>query len=212
MYATSLGYAQMRPKGVESNHFAYHLDQLIRAGLIAKDGRSYTLTPLGLSLADRVSHENMTIRTQPHIVTAANVVNGDGQLLLYKHTFQPYLGLYGFPQGRLHFEEQVATAAKRELQEKSGLEKVKLAHRGIAYVHAKKGEETISRILIHVFSGEVKGTPELPAPTEKGASSWGDPSKLKAEECMPGFPEIRKLLAKHDVGELFFAEIETQMA
>jgi ADP-ribose pyrophosphatase YjhB (NUDIX family) len=211
MYASSLGYAQMRPKGVESNHFAYHLDQLIRAGLIAKDGRSYSLTPLGLSLADRVSHENMTIRTQPHIVTAAHVVNGDGQLLLYKHTFQPYLGLYGFPQGRLHFEERVATAAARELQEKSGLQKVKLTHRGIVYVHARKGEETISRILIHVFSGAVKGSPKLSAPTEKGASSWGDPDAYTAQECMPGFPQIRKLLAKNG-SELFFAEIETEMA
>jgi ADP-ribose pyrophosphatase YjhB (NUDIX family) len=194
MFATSLGYAQMRPEGVESNHFAYHLDQLLHAGLIAKQDRKYFLTPEGLALADRVSHDNMLVRTQPQIVTAAHITNAAGQTLLFKHTFQPYLGLSGFPQGRLHYDEHVAEAAARELQEKTGLAGIKLKHRGIAYIEATKEETSIGKLLLHVFSG----------------SMWGDASALKPEQCMPGFIAIQELLSAHK--GFFFAELSETLA
>ncbi|HEX9153429.1 MAG TPA: hypothetical protein VF809_01275, partial [Candidatus Saccharimonadales bacterium] len=70
LYAKECNYAAMRPKGVESNHFAYHLEQLIKDRLIIKQDKSYSLSPLGLSLIDRLSQEKMVERLQPHIVTA----------------------------------------------------------------------------------------------------------------------------------------------
>lgn len=208
--APSLGYAQMRPKGVESNHFAYHLDQLVRAGLVAKQDRSYSLTAEGLALADRVSHESMTVRKQPHIVTTIHVTNGDGQLALFRHAFQPYLGKYGFPQGRMHYEETAAEAAARELAEKTGLRDVSLAHRGVAYVHTSKQGTDISKILAHVFTGEVAGAPQLTSDDEcKGTSLWADPKAYEAADYMPGFHEIRGLLASSK--DLFFAELTAEM-
>src|SRR5581483_11454279 len=128
MYAASLNYAKMRPAGVESNQFAYHLDQLIHEGLIAKDRRSYSLTDKGLALVDRSSHKDIRVRLQPHIVTSLYITNDQGQMLLYEHRFQPYLNLYGPPQGRLHYAEHIADAAQRELFEKTGLVDVPLKH------------------------------------------------------------------------------------
>lgn len=210
MYAPTLTYAQMRPPGVESNHFAYHLDQLLREALIAKDGRNYSLTEKGLSLADRVSHESMTVRLQPHIVTSIHLTNDAGQTLLYRHTFQPYLNLHGAPQGRIHYEEHIADAAARELTEKTGLSDVALTHRGMVYIHATKSTQDISKILAHVFTGTVNGTPALVEPTAKGACSWGKTARLAKSQCMPGFKEVQKLLAQHP-NELFFAELEVEM-
>jgi ADP-ribose pyrophosphatase YjhB (NUDIX family) len=210
MFAKSLGYAQMRPAGVESNHFAYHLEQLMRAGLIAKDERSYTLTSEGLALADRLSHDNMAVRVQPHIVTSIHLTNDAGQTLLYRHAFQPYLDVYGVPQGRLHYEEHIAQAAARELEEKAGLTDIPLTHRGMAYVYTSKKGVDVSKILIHVFSGTVTGTPALAGPTSKGVCSWVDPAKLSKAAWMPGYQEIRKLLADNP-SVLFFAEIETEL-
>lgn len=209
-YERSLGYAQLRPAGIESNHFAYHLDQLIREGLIAKADRAYTLTTKGLALADKMSHDNLAVRVQPHIVTSIHIVNEAGQYLLYKHAFQPYIDKYGPPQGRLHYAETIMQAATRELAEKTGLKGVPLRHRGMAYVKASRGDEVISKILIHVFTGVVKGTPPLCEPTKKGSCSWGVASKLKAAECMPGFRKIQKLLEIHG-DELFFVEISEEL-
>lgn len=211
MYAPTLGYAQMRPAGVESNHFAYHLDQLLKAGYITKNDRNYSLTNKGKALADRVSHDKLDVRIQPHIVTSIYIKNDAGKTILFKHNFQPYLGLYGAPQGRLHYEEKIADAATRELKEKTGLENIELTHRGIAYIQTTSEGETISKILSHVFSGEINGEPELPAKSEKGESIWIDTSTLQADQYMPGYKNIETMLSQKD-SNLFFTEIDSALA
>ena len=198
----------MRPDGVESNHFAYHLDQLLKAGYIAKKDRDYFLTNKGKALADRVSHDSLSVRIQPHIVTSIYIKNDAGKTLLFKHNFQPYLGLYGSPQGRLHYDEKIADAARRELKEKTGLENITLAHRGMAYIEAMSGDETISKIFTHVFTGEVIGEPPLENESEKGEPLWIHASTIQANQCMPGFKDIESIVDKNDPG-LFFAEINS---
>jgi ADP-ribose pyrophosphatase YjhB (NUDIX family) len=209
MYAPSLNYAGMRPPGVESNHFAYHLEQLIREKLIVKDGRSYTLTDKGLAFTDRANHETMSPRLQPHIVTSVHITNDQGHMVLYEHLFQPYLNLYGPPQGRLHYAEHVAEAAERELFEKSGLRGVALTHRGMVYIHTTKAGAEVSKILAHILSGTTTGTPEL-TESQDGTAIWKDPAQLRKNECMPGFMEVRGLLSVH-TDSFFFTEIETSM-
>jgi ADP-ribose pyrophosphatase YjhB (NUDIX family) len=209
MYAPSLNYAKIRPLGVESNHFAYHLDQLMREKLIVKDGRSYSLTDKGLMFVDRVSHETMNPRPQPHIVTSLYITNDRGQMVLHKHGFQPYLNLYGPPQGRVHYAEHIAEAAERELLEKSGLSGISLTHRGIVYIHATKPSADVSKILAHIFSGTVTGAPELTAARD-GTAVWEDLALLTTGQCMPGFVEVQELLSTH-IHSFFFAEIEALM-
>jgi ADP-ribose pyrophosphatase YjhB (NUDIX family) len=201
----------MRPKGVESNHYAYHLDQLVREGLISKDERRYSLTAKGLALADRVSHRDMTVREQPHIVTSLHITNDAGQVLLYRHAFQPYLNLYGPPQGRFHTGERIAQAAVRELAEKTGLTDVPLQHRGMAYVTAMRQGVPISTLLLHVFSGTVPGSPALVAPTRNGSCSWMSAVELANAAYMPGYQEITEQL-RNGKDELFFIELETELA
>lgn len=212
-YQPSSTYAQLRPGGVESNHFAYHLEQLIKNGYITKHNRSYVLTATGLSYVDRASHQTMTVRTQPHIVTTVVVTNDARQTLTFRHAFQPYLDLIGYPQGRLHFEEDIAQASIRELQEKSGLTGVPLAHRGIVYITAVKNGEVVSKVLSHVFSGSIVGTPDVASGDErKGTAAWLDISKTPLVEWMPGHTEIQELLADHKAGNLFFAEITADLS
>lgn len=210
MHTPVLNYARLRPPGVESNHFAYHLNQLIRAGLVAKNSDGYALTPEGLAFADRASHATVAPRKQPHIVTALHVTNGEGQLLLFTHAFQPYIGYVGFPQGRVHYEERIADAAARELFEKTGLQAEPLEHRGMVYVSALQGGETISKILVHVFTGSVPGTPKLSADNpQKGTARWGKLKRTSGTKYMPGFWQITKLLA--DAEGWFFAELEDEL-
>lgn len=207
----TLGYAQMRPAGIESNHFAYHLDQLLKAGYIAKKERKYFLTNKGKALSDHVSHEKIDIRIQPQIALSVFVKNDAGKTAMFKHNFQPYLDLYGSAQGRLHYDEKIADAAARELKEKTGIAGVALAHRGIAYVRALSGDETISILLLHVFSGSVAGEPALTAEAKNGEPFWMDSPTLKPEECMPGFKEIEALLSAKGP-DLFFTEIDATLA
>lgn len=210
MYAPSLNYAQMRPKGVESNHFAYHLEQLLKAGLVTKTDRKYMLTAEGMALADRVSHQDMLVRKQAHIVTTICVTNDAGQTVLFEHAFHPYLGLMGFPQGRVHYDEHIAEAAQRELFEKTGLDDVDLTMRGTAYIHATKDGVDISKLMTYVFTGVIEGTPALTSvDKQKGVSVWGDAASLEDKRCMPGLKQIQELLEANQ--DLFFAEIEAEL-
>lgn len=211
-YSQSLGYAELRPKNVESNHFAYHLDQLVKTGLITKHGRKYTLSSEGLTFADRTNHQSTDVRKQAHIVTTLFITNSSGQVALSRHSFQPYLGLLGFPQGRTHYGEHIQQAAARELREKTGLTDIGLTHRGMAYVRTDKDGISISNILCHVFSGTAtSNTPLSSENPQKTSPGWHILPPAPAAGYMPGFWDIKQLLDSHTASNLFFAEIEASL-
>lgn len=204
LYAESLAYAQMRPDGVESNHFAYHLDQLVRGGIVGKKDKAYFLTPDGLALVDRMSQEKMVDRLQPHIVTAIRLKNSDGHTLLYKRNFQPYIYRVGLPLGKVHYDESVLQAAKRELLEKCGLIGMPLTHRGMAYIEAHQQGVTISKVFYHLFTGITDEEPQQ-TNTLRGSSFWGNTEDYDGHDLMPGFRTLENLLNSNE--ELFFTEI-----
>lgn len=217
LYAESLGYAEMRPAKVESNHYAYHLDQLVKTGLVAKRDKKYYLTPAGLAFVDRLSQEKMIERLQPHILTVIDITNDKGETLLYKRGFQPYINTLSLPLGKTHFEESIAEAAARELQEKTGLIGVPLTNRGVAYITITKGEFIISKELCHVFSGTVTGNPPLAETNRRGSCQWAKidvhDSSLDSQDpnrFMPGLLAIKKLLATNK--QFFFAEEHISMS
>lgn len=206
LYASVLTYSQLRPDGVESNHFAYHLEQLIKEGLVTKKNKQYFLAPQGLALVDRMSQAKMVNRIQPHILTVIGITNDAGKTPVFKRGFQPYIGKVGYPLGKTHLGETVQAAAERELQEKTGLTEIPLIHRGIVYVHVEQSGVAITDTLCHVFSGMVRGEPALFAPPERGTSMWVDLTDLSADELMPGFLDIHALLSANKPN-LFFAEL-----
>jgi ADP-ribose pyrophosphatase YjhB (NUDIX family) len=210
LYAEACSYAELRPDGVESNHFAYHLDQLLRQNSIVKEDRKYRLSTAGLSLVDKLSQQDMRHRSQPHIVTAVDLTNEAGETLLFTRNFQPYFHLAGFPLGKTHIEETVAQAAERELQEKTGLTGVPLVQRGLAYIEAKQQGITISKVLYHIFHAEVTGRPPTQTPAHRGTCAWADHTTYEPTELMPGFLKIKALLAQP--GPLFFTEIVEELA
>jgi 8-oxo-dGTP pyrophosphatase MutT (NUDIX family) len=197
----------MRPSGVESNHFAYHLEQLAKTGIVVKDGRQYALAPAGLILVDRLSQGKMVDRLQPHIVTAIEVTANNGQTLLFKRAFQPYINRVGFPLGKIHFEETIQEAALRELEEKTGLTDVILTHRGVVYLESKIKGTAISKVMYHLFQGRV-ADPSPVMSSERGSCIWSDDKVLKDHELMPGFRSMKKLLANEP--GFFFAELSEE--
>lgn len=201
----------MRPAGVESNHYAYHLEKLIGQGLVVKQMKAYSLSTKGLALVDRLSHDKMADRIQPHIVTAIDITNDAGETLVFKRFFQPYIYRIGFPLGKVHAEESITTAANRELYEKTGLSGIALTQRGIVYVEATVQGIVISKILCHVFQSAVAGHPEVaPLHTHRGECFWSDAASLDRSQLMPGFSVIKQHLALAQPG-IFFDEITEEL-
>jgi 8-oxo-dGTP pyrophosphatase MutT (NUDIX family) len=205
LYSNGGNYAALRPEGIESNHYAYHLEQLIRDGLVYKDDKTYRLTPDGLALVDRMNPDNLVRRLQPNIVTAIDLTTPDGKTLLFQRNLQPYIDLIGFPKGRLHLDEELLPAAERELFEKTGLEHIPLTHRGMAYVDAKQNGETVSKVLYHVFHGEVACELAVSLSSDRGRCFWADIRTIPPDHFMPGFLALKRALQESDT--LFFLEL-----
>ncbi len=60
--------------GMESDHFAFHLQKLVDLGLVEKMSRGvYTLTQKGKEYANKLDTDNNTIERQPKIFTSFDI-------------------------------------------------------------------------------------------------------------------------------------------
>ena len=152
MYSETARFRDLRPPKVDTNLFTYHLNALVKMGMVMKAGGGYALTPSGLSYVDRVSVEKRVIRTQPKIISMIVVQNEEGDVLLQRRTKQPYINTWTLPYGKLHVEDtSVMSAAKREVQEKLSINDQALEHAGDCYIRVHVNGELLSTTLAHVF-------------------------------------------------------------
>ena len=152
MYTQVARFRDLRPPKTDTNLFTYHLNSLVKNGMITKVSGGYALSLAGLSYVDRVSSENKTIRTQPKIITMLLIQNGEGDILLQRRSKQPYINAWTLPYGKLHINDpSVMIAAKREAKEKLGLDNQDMRHVGDCYIRVKGNEEILSTTLAHIF-------------------------------------------------------------
>lgn len=152
MYRQFARFSDLRPPRTDTNLSTYHLKVLISGGYVEKTDRGYTLSQNGIKYVDRVSENKMTVRTQPKIITMLVVQNSDGDVLLQKRTKQPYIDAWTLPYGKLHVDDsQISSAARREAQEKLGLDDQSVIHAGEAYIRVHQRGELLSSTLAHIF-------------------------------------------------------------
>jgi hypothetical protein len=83
----SISYSDLKQPEIENSLFSYHLNKLIRQGLVQKENQAYTLTVDGL----RWLNDNgivMRPTTSPRISIALVVVNKEGNYLIGQRTGQ----------------------------------------------------------------------------------------------------------------------------
>jgi ADP-ribose pyrophosphatase YjhB (NUDIX family) len=165
MFADGLRFSELKPAGMESNIFMYHLNSLIKSNLVIKKDSQYKLSSKGLTYVDSISSQNLKPRKQPKIITIIAVRDKDNSWLLLQRKFQPYIGQFMFPSGKQHFGENIANHAKRELMEKTGLNTA-LLYRGIANIQISKDNDILTHVIAHIHSGVVDDV-AIPAETSK---------------------------------------------
>lgn len=114
-------FSDIRPDDTESNLFQYHLGKLLAAKLVMKTDNGYYLTPRGLHVASLWSGDLQNIRLQPALVTMVLLSDKNGRIAVFVRDKEPYLGRFAPPFGKVHYGEDLATAASRELVEKLGI-------------------------------------------------------------------------------------------
>lgn len=202
MYSQVSRFRDLRPPRTDTNLFSYHLNALVKSGMVDKTEDGYTLSPAGLSYVDRVSTEKKVIRTQPKIITMLVVQNGEGDILLQKRNKQPYINTWTLPYGKIHVEDKsVKDAAQREAFEKLGLENPDMEHAGDCYIRVKVKGELLSTTLAHVFRLYQDSV------VESDDLMWARPHKLQDYELAPSVEEIMTRTFFKDA--FFFEEYDT---
>lgn len=199
----TLRYSQLRPDGVEGNLFLYHLEGLIKDGMVEKGDRSYHLSPKGLSLVGTLSLTTGKQRRQPKILNAMVCRNAEGQYLLSRWRRQPNTGLISFPHGMMHFGSGLLDMANLELAEKTGFS-ADLTYRGDVYIRTVSDGEVTDHLLVHVFNAARPvplADPKLRL--DAAESFWGDLADYPAEAFVPGFYELAQLVTNQPDGPIF---------
>jgi ADP-ribose pyrophosphatase YjhB (NUDIX family) len=198
MYAQVARFRDLRPPKTDTNLFTYHLNSLVKSGMVAKVEGGYSLSVMGLSYVDRVSTENKTIRTQPKVITMLLIQNSEGDVLLQKRNKQPYINAWTLPYGKLHIDDvSVEVAAIREAQEKLGLKDQAVKHIGECYIRVKTNDKILSTTLAHVFKfnrDDIKVSDDL---------MWVKPHKLHAYVLAPA---VEAIVARGFFNDPFFFE------
>lgn len=206
-FADSLRFSELKPKDIESNLFMYHLDRMIKDKFVQKVDGGYRLGSKGMWLADRISFEKLRFRVQAKVVLCLAIKSTiSSDWLMMDRTHQPHFGAHVFPGGKLHYGERLADAARRELEEKSGLRGVDLVHRGDVSLIFGYGKTDHRHVFVHMFYGEAPADPSLRHVSRTGDTYWADPTSLPQDRFIPGYWEIRDLLDQ-PAGH-FFAELE----
>ena len=189
-------FSDMKPRGVSSNTYSYHIKQLITNHWIVKvESGSYTLGPKGLAFAER-DMEDVDIRMQPGIKLALLVQDGYGNIVVAKRARQPYIGNWELPSQEMSIadtsvQEAAIWAAKKLLHHIPAT----IRHVGDCYVHITKGKLALTSTLVHVMRFEVD---EIVLPD---GMQWTEP--LKLDNTVPGTEQI---IARAFFNDQFFFE------
>lgn len=202
-HAAQLRFSELKPDGMESNIFMYHLKQLMKSGYVEKDDVIYRLAAKGLSYVDGLSARNQRPRPQPKLIAIIALSDGAGKWLLAERKIQPYIGTRMFPSGKQHRGETSAEHAVRELQEKTGLKGGELIHCGMADIQITDAAGVLlTHAAAQVYTGGV-ASGALPPESDRFRYVWHDFLSDEAS-LMPGTAELEEYLVR---GEPFNIEL-----
>ncbi len=153
--AESMRYSQLQPADIESSHFKYHLNQLIKDRLVEHTSRGvYALSTKGKSQVDRLSRRKVNPDLTPKVITYTLPQDSDSYYLLQKDK-EPYRGLLNLIGGKMHIGESANEAAIREAREKTELVLEDLQAHGTAEIRIYSKQQLLSHVIAYIFSTDV---------------------------------------------------------
>lgn len=190
VYAHNLRNRDMRPPNIESNLYQYHLLQLQKEGYVQKLENGYALTGRGLAYADRHSTTLKKTRSQPKLITVIFLSNSNNELLLVPKKRQPFMDTYNLPSGKIHLDETISDAARRELKEKvdSTCDSAELHHFGVAHYTIRQDNFVISDYIALLMKAQTNNI-QIP----EGAAFY----KLDIINTLPLHPSVSELVGAY---------------
>lgn len=209
LFNDRLKYSQIKPKDMEGSQFTFHLNKVIKSGLVVKTGSFYSLTPKGKNIANTFDTDSSNPQRQAKhsVVFCAFKKIGDKQhTLLYTRKKNPFFNHQGYPTGKVMYGENILETAERELFEEAGLKGtaklIGIRHYRV-YFPTKNNlaEDKVMYICrIDEPQGEIKSN-------EEGDFYWVSMSEIESRVTRP-LPEFKEIygMVKNFDGSITFSE------
>lgn len=151
----TMRYTELQPDGVESSHFTYHLQQLIKQGDVMHVSRgTYALTTQGQFAVDRLSRGTVNPKTSPKVISYT-LLKDTAYYYLQRKDKEPYMGMLNMIGGKIHLDEFSVEASVREVYEKTGLKISNPIHCGTAEIRITRGAVLVSHVIAYVYSAQL---------------------------------------------------------
>lgn len=165
-------FSELQKKtSLESDHFKFHIAQLVKIGYVEKIGGRYQLTQRGKEYANKLDTDKSVIERQPKSAVII-VVQDDDKVLVQERLKHPYFGFWGYPGGKIRWGETIMEAAARELKEETGLS-ADMSYRGVYHEHVRSAEtnEILEDKIFHVVSARAHAG-QMSETFDGGRNAW----------------------------------------
>ena len=145
LYSQKLKFSEIEKSvGVRSNKLNYHLQKLVKKGVLVKSGNFY-------ELSESSEHIIPYLSNKKHVMGVVLIHVGDSEkAFLIKREKRPYKGKLSLPGGRLVLGESIGDGAVRILK-KFGVDGKFGKVNSVSLEHLRKGEKVVaSYLLIYV--------------------------------------------------------------
>lgn len=130
-------FRDLKKVDVTNDHFTFHVNHLIKEGLIVKQNGRYSLTDQGKEFANRMDTDALKLERQAKLSIAIHAVRkneGVTEYLVHRRLKEPFYGWYGSHSGKIRWGENPLDCAQREFLEETGLTG-KFTLKGIVHYH-----------------------------------------------------------------------------
>jgi len=212
LFKTEARFGQLNVTKLTTDHFTFHLKQLVKIGLVKKgENGKYCLTAKGKEFANRFDTEKLAVEKQAKLtilIVAIKKQKGKIKFLTQIRLKQPFYGYRAFVTGKIRWGEKVLETAARELKEETGLSG-KLKFAGIEHKmdYDKDTKLMLEDKFFYIIKAiQTKG--KLIKNFEGGKNSWLREKEILADK--KAFEDIPKIIEGLKTNQFFFIEDKYQ--
>jgi len=190
-------FMDLKKVDTTNDHFTFHVNQLLKEGLIRKENGKYFLTTEGKEFANRMDTDSLKLEKQGKVAIAIHAVRiskGVKEYLVHRRLKEPFYGWYGSHSGKVRWGETPLECARREFLEETGLSG-KFTLKGIVhYHHFHKDGRLLEDKYFWVFRvDEVTGNLKVKVP--EGENIWMTEREFrKLENTFSTFDEMAEAI------------------
>ena len=129
-------FRDLKKVDTTNDHFSFHINKLVKIGLIIKEEGRYSLSIKGKEFANRLDTETLIFEKQAKVTVALHAIrkrNKTTEYLIHQRLKEPFYSWFGSHSGKVKWGENPLEAAKREFLEETGLTG-SFTHKGITHV------------------------------------------------------------------------------